>query len=326
MRIIPLFLTFITLISCSTDDNIEPSDANNISIEIIEENQQNYLGRTATLLRLKIVDRDLNPRNVTIRISQSDIPTEGALILSSGGFGFNFYGIGFQTNTTIDFALSNGLQVFEIKWEGEFGWGTDNSGIGYSSALRGYTEIVKWLKENRIENNETIICNGGSGGSMQIAYGLVNFELEEIIDYAILMAGPPTSDLDRAIFGNPSDIAYWPDGLGGFGITDYIMGWRENGDYCVDRVNNPPSFVLERLEEESIINSNTSKDFNYESVSLYFVNTDDVTNADQQGLLYYNEITSEKEWIFLANETSHNVGGIEAGATEIRGIINEILN
>ncbi len=327
MRPILFILLFINLASCSKNDDITPnSEQDSVVIEVISETQQAYLGRHSSLLVLAITDQQVSTRTVTVRITESDTNTIGALVLSTGGFGTNFYGIGFQTNSTLNFALSNGLQVFEIKWEGEHGWGTNNEGIGYTLALRGYTEIVKWLRENRIENTAKIICHGGSGGSMQIAYGLTNHNLEQYIDYGILVAGPPTSDLDRAIFGQQGDSALWPNGLGGFGITDYILGWRDNGNYCFDRVANPPNFVLEKLEEDSIVNNNPDKDYSYGSLKLYFVNTDDITNADQQGLLYYNRILSDKNWMYLPQETSHDVGGIEAGAIEIREIINQIVN
>jgi len=327
MKNILFHLLCIFVFSCSMNDKITPnSEQDKVVIELISETQQVFLGRPSSLLVLAITDKDLSTRNVTIRITNSDIDAKGALVLSTGGFGTSFYGIGLQTNSTINFALLNGLQVFEIKWEGQYGWGNNNEGIGYTFALRGYTEIVKWLIQNKIENTSTIICHGGSGGSMQIAYGLTNHKLEQYIDYAILVAGPPTSDLDRGIFGQQGYIALWPNGLGGFGITDYILGWRNNGNYCVNRVANPPSFVIKKLEEESIVNNNPNKDYNYNSVKLYFVNTNDITNADEQGLIFYNKITSFKSWKYLPQENSHNVGGIEAGAIEIRSIINQIVN
>jgi hypothetical protein len=327
MRPILFILLLINLVSCSKNDDITPdSEQNGVVIEIVSETEQGYLGRTSTLLALAITDQELATRYVTIRIIKSDTNPIGALVLSTGGFGTSFYGTGFQKNSTINFALSNGLQVLEIKWEGQFGWGTGTEGVGYTLALRGYTEIVKWLIANRIENTTTIICHGGSGGSMQIAYGLTSHHLEQYIDYGILVAGPPTSDLTRAIFGEQGDIALWTNGIGGFGITDYIMGWRGNGDYCVNRVANPPSFVIERLEEESLVNNNPNKNYSYGSVKLYFVNTDDVTNADQQGLIYYDKVLTNKNWKYLSQENSHDVGGIEAGAIEIREIINQIVN
>jgi hypothetical protein len=251
---------------------------------------------------------------------------KGALILTTGGLGGTFYGGNAQRKATIDFALSRGLQVLEVKWEGENGWGTNMEGRGYALSMRAFSRLVEWLKINRIENPSLIICQGGSGGAMQIAYGLANFNLEESIDYAILTAGPPTSDLRRAIYGASDDPARWPQGLLGLDKTDYILGWEGKGDYCVKRAGSAPDAVMERLKAESIVNDSSGKDYNYQKTKLYFINTDDITHSDEQSRLYYDKVTSEKEWTFLSGETTHNVGGIEAGAKRIREILNEITH
>jgi len=61
------------------------------------------------------------------------------------------------------------------------------------------------------------------------------------------------------------------------------------------------------------------------TTSLLFVNTDDVPNADGQGLLYFDAVQSQKEWHFLASETSHDVAGIPAGAAKIRALLQSLL-
>jgi hypothetical protein len=306
-----------------TIDEVQEQDS--VIIQVKNEVNRAFLGRSSVLLKLFIVDGDLPRRDVTVRITQSDISPKGALILTSAGFGGGFYGGDLEKDNTIDFALSNGLQVLEVSWDGEEGWGTDVEGAGYTRAVRGFSSIVKWLKANSIVNPSLIICHGGSGGSMQIAYGLTDFNLEAEIDHAILVAGPPTSDLEEAVYGSSTDTALWPEGLGGLDKTDYIQGWEDNGDYCKNRSDNPPSFVLEALEAESLVNNSSAKDYSYETTKTYFVNTDDITNSDRQGRIYYDRITSDKDWTFLPQETSHNVGGIEAGARRIREILSEII-
>lgn len=327
MRLLVFCIILICLLSCTDAGGpvIVPENEN-VRIEIVAETQEQFLDRESTILELIITDGDLNPRNVSIRITNNDSTPLGALILTTGSFGTSFYGIATHTQATMEYALTNGLQTFEVAWSGQKGWGYQNEGIGYTLALRAYSEIVKWLKQNRISNPSIVISTGNSGGSMQIAYGLANYNLEQHIHHAILTGGPPTGDLDRAIFGDENDILLWPEGLGGLGITDYIMGWQGEGDYCTERLENPPNFVLERLEEESLVNNNPEKDYHYENTVVYFVNTNDVTNADQQGLLYHDTISSEKEWIFLEDQTAHNVPSLGEGAIEIRKIIDTIIN
>jgi len=250
--------------------------------------------------------------------------SKGALVLSSGGFGTTFYGIGFETNTTLNVAVNLGLETYEVKWLGENGWGNGIAGVGYPSAVRAYGAILRHLKKNEMTNTKTIIAHGGSGGSFQIAYGLTRFELEKDITHAILVAGPPTADLRQAIFGDKTLKSYWPDGLGGFRITDYIHGWDKQGDYCQNRTTTPPTFVLDALDQSSLLSSIITPDLNYET-SLIIINTDDVTNADGQARLYFDAIQSEKQWHYLSGETSHDVPGIPAGAAKIRELLEALL-
>ena len=314
---------FVSNGCAGNDDN--PTTEVGVQLTLLSDTPNPRLNRAGALLRFSINEEQLNPREIIVRYTPSDNEPVGALILTSGGIGNGFYGIGYETNSTINFAASRGLEIFEVSWAGDFGWGTDNAGFGYSLAMKGFTDLVKWLKENRIASPELIIASGGSGGAMQIAYGLTDHGLEELIDHAILTAGPPAANLVEGIFGEPDDFAYWPDGLGGFRNTDYIMGWEGNGDYCVNRNQSPPSFVLDALEEASVVNGSFDKDFDYPNTHLYFVNTDDLTNADSQARIYFEAVTSAKQWFYFEDETSHDVGGIEAGANLVRSILNEIL-
>jgi hypothetical protein len=230
-------LTWLFL-SCATEP---PDPAPDISQEIdivsvVGRIQTTHINRPATLLQLQLTAVDLvNPRAVEVRIIKPSVPTKGALVLATGGFGSLYYGTGPQTNTTLDNALNLGLETFEIRWSGDRGWGTGVAGIGYPKAVRGFGAIVRHLKKNEMVNPSLVVAHGGSGGSFQIAYGLTRYNLESDIDYAILIAGPPTADLPQAIFGNSRLKSYWPPGLGGLSITDYILGWENNGDYCKKR-------------------------------------------------------------------------------------------
>jgi hypothetical protein len=282
-----------------------------------------FLNRPVNIYRLKIQEPARPTRFVEVRVSSPVFPAKGALILTTGGFGNSFYGTNQEKNFTINFSVNRGLEVYEIKWEGEFGWGTGYEGTGYPGAVKAYTDIVKWLKENKIAATGKIICHGGSGGSFQIAYGLTHFDLDQHIQFSILVGGPPTSDLNLAIYGNSGQFGVWPDGLGGFAITDYILGYRNNGNYAVNRNIAPPQDVIKALSRSSLVSTTEPRKFQYSS-KVFFVNTKDVTKADEQGRLYFDAITSEKEWFYLPAETSHDVGGIPAGAEMIRNIIAQL--
>jgi hypothetical protein len=322
-RFYPLSLIFL-LLSCIKANN-EINEETPDVIHIVGEQNITFLNRPAKLFQLSIQEEDMPLRFVEVRALKNANNPRGALILTAGGFARTFYGSGPETNSTINHAFNLGLEVFEIRWEGENGWGTDTEGAGYPKAVRAVKDIVIWLKKNQIQNPSTIIAHGGSGGAFQIAYGLAMYDLEKEIDYAIMVAGPPTADLNRAIYGDLDDEVRWPDGLGGFRITDHIHGWFDNGDYARKRNTAPPAFVTETLDKSSLLSKNEARDFSYRT-KVFFVNTDDVTNADSQGKIYFEAITSEKEWHYLPDETSHNVSGIPAGAEKIRDILKRIVN
>lgn len=323
--VIRVSIILLSLIFSNCNKGKDPTPVELDVVELVSRNSTTYLSRPASIIKLQIQSQDLNStRYVEVRAMRPTTASKGALVLSTGGFGTNYYGIGLETNTTLNFAVNLGLETFEIKWLGSEGWGTGIAGAGYPTAVRAYSSILRYLKRNEMTNAENVIAHGGSGGSFQIAYGLTRFLLEKEIDHAILVAGPPTVDLQQAIFGDKTLKSYWPDGIGGFRTTDYIHGWDKQGDYCQKRVPDPPDFVLKALDESSILSSAIPPDLYYDT-NLIFINSNDVTNADGQGRLYFDAIQSEKQWHYLENETSHDVAGITQGAVKIREILEGLI-
>ena len=323
LHIITIALAF-GLPRCSNEEPVAPSGTIDI-VSFVSRMSGTFLNRPSTIIKLELRANDLDPvRSVEVRVMKPSTISKGALMLTTGGYGTNFYGIGSETNTTLNYAVNLGLETFEVRWLGDKGWGTGIAGVGYPTAVRAYVSILQYLKENEMTNTKTIIAHGGSGGSFQIAYGLTRFGLEKFINHAILIAGPPTVDLRQAVFGDKTLNSYRPDGIGGFQITDYIHGWENQGDYCKNRAANPPAFVLDALDQSSLLSTVSPPDLSYET-DLIFVNTNDVTNADGQALLYFDAIQSRKQWHYLPAETSHDVAGIPAGATKIRELLYALL-
>ncbi|MFP4089026.1 MAG: hypothetical protein ACLFT3_01870 [Cyclobacteriaceae bacterium] len=319
-----VFYSLLLLVMASCRE--EPMEAQPVQeiVRLEQTSYATYLNREVKLIHLSLHEEGLPVRHVEVRAMQHQDNARGAFILTQGGFGNKFYGISFEKHTTLNHAFNQGLEVFEIRWMAEQGWASGVEGIGYPRAVRVYKEIVKWLKKHEMINPSLIISHGGSGGSFQIAYGLTHFGLEEEVDYAILAAGPPTADLELAIFGDPAHPAYWPSGIGGFAFTDIIHGWRGEGDYCVRRNRQPPGFVLDTLDKSSLLSKTEDRDYAY-TTHLYFVNSNDETHADEQGRLFYEKVESTKEWHYLPDETSHDVTGFPAGAQKVREIIRTIL-
>lgn len=324
LKWIRIGLGMIGCLGCNDTSAPLPSEVEVIS-EIRNETTL-FLNRPARLVTLQVESTDLQrTRQVEIRIMAPTSPYRGDLVLTSGGFGTTFYGIGLETNSTLHFALNAGLRTFEIKWLGPMGWGSGMEGAGYPKAVRALGAVIRYLKQKKEISSGLVIAHGGSGGSFQIAYGLTRFQLENDIHQAILVAGPPTSKLELAIFGDQKVRTTWPDGIGGFRITDYIHGWDKQGQYCQNRSQIPPHFVISTLDDSSLLPSRIPMDLTYQT-PVYFVNTFDHTHADAQGRLFFEAIQSSKEWHYISNETSHDVAGVRPGAEKIREILRRILD
>lgn len=193
---------------CSKDEPVSPSETID-NVHFVSRTSGTFLNRPSSIIKLELRASDLESgRSVEVRVMNPSVESKGAWVLTSGGHGISFYGIGSETNTTLNYAPSPGLETFEVRWLGDRGWGTGIAGAGYPKAERAYASIVQYLKEKEITNLTLIIAHAGSGGSFQIVYSLTRFGLEKYINYAILVAGPPTADLRQAIFGDKTLNSY----------------------------------------------------------------------------------------------------------------------
>lgn len=279
-------------------------------------------GRLVTCYMLTVEEVGIGTRGVAVRAYQQT-GSSGAALLGVGGYGTTFYSnYGPEAVETIETLYGLGLEVFEIKWEGDQGWADGYAGLGYARAVMGYSTVVQWLYDNVMDNPDLIYAQGNSGGSIQIAFGLAMYGLEQYIDVAILSGGPPVSDLRRGIFGDLADEARWPDGLAGLSVTDLLMGWEDNGDYCVAR--SASDSILTLIDDASLVSPTEQRLLSY-STMVHFVESDDETNADHQGAIYFDAITSAKEWHFISSTTEHRVPSTQEGASLIRSIIETDL-
>jgi len=278
--------------------------------------------RPVVCYNLSVYDPNIATKNVTVR-AYHRTDALGAVILGVGGYGTSYYSnFGPEAVETIETLYGTGLEVYEIRWDDPKGWAHESDGHGYAESVEGYSSVVEWLSENAMNNPELVYAQGNSGGSIQIAFGLALYGLDQIVDVAILSGGPPVADLRRGIFGELDDESRWPDDLAGLGVTDYLMGWENNGEYCIERA--APQNILALIDEASLVSPTRSREYSY-SADVYFVESDDETNADHQGFIYYEALTSSKYWHYLSTTTEHRVPSTPEGAEMIRTIITTDL-
>ncbi len=316
------------LLACSSSPaQPEGGEAESL-VTLLETVSCEAFGHDVECLTLSVTSEGLPPRQLTVR-RFARTGSQGALILTRGGTGNQWYsGYGPEAESTIETAFTAGLEVYEFKWSGVMGWAEGAEGArGYDRAVGAYSHVLRWLADNVMDNpGGFLIAQGNSGGSVQIAFGLALYGLEEILDVAILSGGPPVADLRRAIFGEASDIALWPDGLYGFEFTDYLMGWSGNGDYCVQR-SVPPEMeeeIFAALDSVSLVSPTAPRDHDL-ATTVHFVQTNDITNADDQALLYHDALVAEKHWHYLGGISDHAVPGTPQGAAMIRQLILDAL-
>jgi len=304
-------LIFTIILSCGCTNLIS-------SVTLIEKKDCEVYGHPAICYKLEVKSKGIPTREVIIRAYHKE-NSKGAVIFTTGGPGNSYYlSYGKEALSTIETLYQNDLEIYEICWLGDYGWGTHADGFGYAKAVGAYTDLIKWMNNNIIDNTEFLFAQGNSGGSIQIAYGLALYGLDEYFDMVILTGGPPTSDLQRGIFGNDSDPARWPEGLFGFSVTDYLMGWENNGDYCKERI--APKEIHRELDNVSLVSPTQPRQYNYET-KLNFINCDDPTAADHQGEIYYDKVSSEKYWHYIGNLTVHEIPSTKEGAEKIRELI-----
>jgi hypothetical protein len=258
---------------------------------------------------LTVECNDLPVREAKIRATHLD-NSNGAAIFAGGGVGKNWYGDNPQGAQIIDAMLENGFETYEIKWLGEQGWATDCYGEGFETTTGAFSEVVRWITISLVTNPEYIAITGHSGGSWIIAYGLALHNLEEVLDTVVLTSGPVLADLVGAC------CTYTQPMRGA--IIDYIMGWSDDGeDYCWS--GDCPDWLTQTLQEESIVSPIPEKirDYDYPNTKVIFIEGETDTAAVNQGVIFYDAITSGKTWIVLS-DVGHGVLGSDEGAVMLQ--------
>ena len=274
--------------------------------------------------QLSITCEGISARDVMIR-QYSKENAKASIVLGVGGYGNTFYtNFGSEASKTIKELYQNNYEVFEYAWKGQKGWGENASGFGYKKAMCGYSEMLKWINSNLADKKNNICVNGNSGGSLQIAYGIKYYGLQDNIKMAILSGGPPSSDLKAGIYDENS-LAYWENNAGGLSVTDYLMGekWLTN-KYAQNRdLSKVPSSEIIKLEKESLVGNDT-KIYSFKT-KINFVESNDETNADDQGKIFYDSLKENKNWYQLPfHVTEHRVPSTKEGAEKIRELfLNE---
>ena len=288
-----------------------PTRASPLGVQLLSTSE---CGENLVCYHLKIDCEGLEPREAEIRANHVQ-DSRGAVIFLGGGWGRSWYGDGNeQMVQTIGTMQIEGYETYEVRWLGDNGWGTNNSGRGFKAISCGFAEVARWIVANMSSNPEVVGATGHSGGANQISYGLVCHGLDRIFDVVVLTGGPARTDLVALCLVNWTGVSH---------LIDYVMGWEENGDYCLRCEF--LEWVVEDLEAESIVSplEGEVRDYNYTNTRVGFVNGELDVMAEN-GRRFYDAITCEKTWVEISG-VGHGVPNHPEGAEKIREMLLEGL-
>ena len=277
------------------------ADSSSVQLITQKETDENQI-----IYHVMVDCEELEPREANIR-AYHNLDSNGTVIFVSGGWGKGWYGYSGEAAQTVYSMRENGYETFEIRWLGEQGWGSNNSGKGFKRLSCGFSELVQWIVTNIANNPQIVGVTGHSGGSNEISYGLALHNLESIFDVVVLTGGPARSNLVDLCKVNSSGVN---------AIIDYVMGWQDDVEYC--QSCQFPEWVTNALYSESIVSplADEDRDFNYSSIKLVFVEGELDIYAPA-GKYFYDIVLCEKSWIELTG-VGHGIPSNPDGAQLIR--------
>ncbi len=157
---------------------------------------------TGTLPRssCRVVDVDcpgLALQRVEIRISEPDPNStlKGTTVFGTGAGGTQFYEqmLGGVAASMLEDLSDNGFRVIQRAWIGPW----ESTTIGMAHASCRYATLLDWINTNYHDTNTGLCAIGNSGGSAEIGYALALWGQEVFLDQAILVSGPPMSNIDQ---------------------------------------------------------------------------------------------------------------------------------
>ena len=243
---------------------------------------------------------------VQLRIIEPD-PSQtlrGTVLFGTGGDGDTFYGE--QTGADLLFSsLSDlGYRVVDRAWLSRW-WAAGHS---IRTQSRRYATLLSWVHDN-IHTTGTFSASGNSSGAGEIGYALTTWNRARLLDVAVLTSGPPMTRLDYVCAS--SIPAVWqsrcptlaPPGVFTCGALTCVLGPTNEGVRLCQALS--PNATPAMLHGDSILHPGATTDYGDARVHLVF-GTMDCTSGVASGLLFHDEVQSEKVLEFAVN-TPHFV-------------------
>lgn len=258
----------------------------NLNSEVILINEKLCNDGKNNCYKLKVKCWWIDYRQVMIKAKNIQ-NSKWAILLHAWWPGKEYYSEYWEyAQKTIDDMNEKWYETYEFDWLENDWWYTYADGKWYDNASCWFTEITKWLINNKIQNTENICATWNSWGAMQISYGLAIHWLDKYLNMVVLSWWPPTSYLEKAIFWWENDPATWPEWLSWLQTTYNVVWFTET-----DQLDNQ---LVSALDKSSIVSKKYFRNYDYKT-KVNFVESNDITNAHNQWRIYYDKIDGLKD-------------------------------
>jgi hypothetical protein len=237
-----------------------------------------------------------------VDVREATGPARGtvALFTSSGGGSWWLEDSPGSEGLIEDFR-SAGLTVVQVRWKrGSWLYAAPGEDAGTSHVACRPATVVRWVHDEVYEplgvdgDVEPLQCGfciaGVSAGASQISYALAFYGLDEIVDVAVPISGPPHADEARGCLRAAGDEEFWLEDResvnlhvdGSYGYVDGRSG------PCAERDES----MVDRWQEESVATG--GNDYDYPDTRIQFIfGEEDDTGAADLGQEYAKRLVDE---------------------------------
>jgi hypothetical protein len=264
-----------------------------------------------------------NVANVTANVKVL-IPTAtplGTVVMTAGGGDASYYeyapGYG---SYIVNNVVGAGFTVAETQFPGASGngWLEGPATDGPRSLACTYATLVEWIYTNIHQSNTSApyCATGESGGAAAISYSLSHYGLASILTLAELDSGPPFGRIDYGCLctgASPkSPCGTLNKSCYGAGSTAQRLAESAYGNSdCAAHTATDATL----WNHDSVSSPDASYSFPHTDVRFLF-GGEDTSSAVPQGLLFANQIKSEKE-ISCVADAAHDITEVLDGANQI---------
>jgi hypothetical protein len=226
----------------------------------------------------------------TIAVTQPPGAPTGTVVLLGGAGGTVPFNSGFPGAY-----LQKGLRVVQISWAAAW----QESTVGMKAAACRPATALKWVFDQAHKSDRTrgFCVQGHSAGAGTVAYALAHYGLEDVLDFALISAGPPYGRIDygcapSAYTGAPPDVC--PElpaaGFSYSGSRVAVDLW-ENTSTCGEP--SPPDADVARWAADSVVSPGADFDHPSTPVSAWFC-ANKPNETPGLGTFWLSQLTSMK--------------------------------